>query len=742
MLTAKIIKADGTYREYSEELIKFSWQTRNNEGASFSASIPTLTATFVLCKSDDFIKSLDRTSRVEISSDTPGGLTLPLSILEVTPLDRKGKTEISCSGNFFKQTNNIFGTLKIPAGDWETTQENYGLGMVELHENNPEVTVNVDKKEDIALGVAWGFNTRRNVSVTPFTTGDGSFSNDGIGLFKNVKEQVNDDTAPVYRIEAEDIIDYDIEPAQPPVTHIQTTTLGKLGPTPQIPTMTMTKYTDKDDPDYQPKVDDNARACYIEETQTAAVWHISENTDETIASQTLEFSDGVVVSWPTTEGKKQVIGIFDDAYVLVKNAQEIEIRSRIDSTVLHTIAIDNTSALWTSQDHDRMRGFKTNFISAHDQYTDMKDTQVLWFRHITPGGYIGIWYDGTDAGVIRDNSATYTDGDYYFVSSNKVLADASETQNKYYAQAIYSDVTTRKKLIAFSFTRNALGVATFVRQPLPDVSLSFAGYGTALDAISTRKTVSASAPVYIAWSYTKVIGGVATPMITIEKVTNSAGTEQFNYSGFIQARWAAESTQIGVDYATTTLLGIIYGGTWVLVQANAAGSTATALQRGNIGEWAGEDAFYFMFGRGVFMVLVYKGNQYWDLYLQMDIIPFLSRQKGEPMMAQKIADGNTNTVTLAFKVGALQQYDKNAWDEDKGRVEITLASFRVRNNSTKQWLEKSVQALNIIATAAYCRVQFDEGVERYAIIKTTGFSIDYEGDVTARLSGIIVEQQE
>ena len=101
MLTAKIIKADGTYREYSEELIKFSWQTRNNEGASFSASIPTLTATFVLCKSDDFIKSLDRTSRVEISSDTPDGLTLPLSILEVTPLDRKGKTEISCSGNFF-----------------------------------------------------------------------------------------------------------------------------------------------------------------------------------------------------------------------------------------------------------------------------------------------------------------------------------------------------------------------------------------------------------------------------------------------------------------------------------------------------------------------------------------------------------------------------------------------------------------------------------------------------------------
>ena len=90
----------------------------------------------------------------------------------------------------------------------------------------------------------------------------------------------------------------------------------------------------------------------------------------------------------------------------------------------------------------------------------------------------------------------------------------------------------------------------------------------------------------------------------------------------------------------------------------------------------------------------------------------------------------------------MQQYDKNAWDEDKGRVEITLASFRVRNNSTKQWLEKSVQALNIIATAAYCRVQFDEGVERYAIIKTTGFSIDYEGDVTARLSGIIVEQQE
>lgn len=742
MLQVKITNSAGVAKTYDDELISFTWSTRNNEGTSFSASIPKVNASLTLCVVDDFIATVDRKAKVEISSTEGDGLVLPLSIIEVTPLKKKGETEISCTGNFFEDTNNIFGTLVIPAADFEVTKENYGLDMVELPEANNEVTINVSKKEDIALGIAWGFNTRRNISVTPFTTGDGSFSKDGIGIFKNMKEVVNDRYAPVYRISADQIVDYNIEAAQPPVTHVQTTKLGELGPTPQIPASTLSKYSDADSADYEALIDNNVRAAYIEESQEAAVWHISENSDATIASQVIDWSDGTQTIWDSSKPAQKVIGIFDGAFAVIRNATTIDIVDREDPEhVLASVTVDDTSTLWASHTRDVLRGSKTNVLTATEDYPNMSDVQILWFRHITPAGYFAVWFNGTNAGTLKD-STTYATGEYYFVASNKVKPDTNEVQDHYYAQAIFvssSSSTSGTPRVAFSVTQPASAMAPSAptKQVLPLMTLDFAGYGDALDAITVRRTINNSNPLYMTWSYAINFSGQTVPVVMVEKLTTGSA-EQFGYANMLQAKWAADPDIIGPDYESVTLLAIRYGGTWSLIQAGAAGSTATNLQSGSIVEWAGENSLHFMFGRGVFMAAIYEGNKYWTIYLQLDMLPFISRQQGAPMMSHRIAIGSNNVVTLPFKVGALQQFDKHAWDKDKGRIEIELAQFSVRNNLTGEWLLKSVQALNIIATTAYVKVQLDE-TESEIDVKTTGFSISYNGVVTAKLSGIITE---
>ena len=746
MLQVKITNSAGVAKTYDEELISFTWSTRNNEGTSFSASIPKVNASLTLCVVDDFIATVDRRAKVEISSTEGDGLVLPLSIIEVTPLKKKGETEISCTGNFFEDTNSIFGTLEIPAADFEVTKEDYGLDMVEMPEANNAVTVNVSKKEDIALGIAWGFNTRRNISVTPFTTGDGSFSRDGIGIFKNMKEVVNDRHAPVYRISADQIVDYNIEAAQPPVTHIQTTKLGELGPTPQIPATVLTKYSDfptdnsVDLSEYKASIDNNVRAFYVEESQVAAVWHVSENRDETIAAQTLDWSDGTQTVWDSTAPRQQVIGIFDNAFVRIKNATAIEIVDREDvENVLKTVTVDDTSTLWVSHPRDYFQCGKTNALAPTDNYSNMSDVQVLWFRHITPAGYIGIWYDGTNAGTLKDNSATYTAGRHYFVASNKVKPDTNETQDHYYAQALFvssleQGSTDAIPRILFSVTRNAAGTISVSRQVLA-VCVLGQGIGTARDAIINRKTVSASNPMYVTWNNLATSG---TPVVVTEKLAGSTSTLEVQSLGGNNVHWLADIDTIGIDYLSTPQLVLFANGEWNLLQENAAGNLVV-LQRGSLFDWlSDETSLLAIQGRGVFAPLLYEGDYYWTVYLQMDALPFISRQQGSPMMSHRIAVGSNNVVALPFKVGALQQFDKNVWDKDKGRIEIELAEFSVRNNATGAWLVKSIQALNIIATTAYVKVQLDE-TEEEIDVKTTGFSISYNGVVTAKLSGIITE---
>ena len=737
MLAVTITNRNGVQRVYDDELVKFSWLTRNNEGTSFSASVPSLSAAITICKVDGFLKGLDRKAKIVVTSDVAGGLELPLSIIEVSSLKKRGTTEISCTGNFFTQTNNIWGTLKIPAAQWADTQAAYGLEMVESHEANGDITMNVEKKEDIALAVAWSFNTRRNVSITPFTSGRaGAFENDGIGLFKNVKEtDTVDDYAPVYRVRAADIVEYNIEAAQPPVTHIQTTTLGKLGPTPQIPAISVAKYSGNPG---SIDIDDNVRSFYIEELQIGAIYSAQEDTAGTIVAQQLTWSDGFSNTWASSQRRK-ILGIFRDGYAEIDPTDNtrIAICDRETGTVTQTLAIGtDVSALWENT-NSQLSARVTNVITIGD------DTySVLWFKKAMTNGANAMY--GIASSGLRNNRIMFEQTSLYggyFVGSCKMKGADDELV----LQAVFytSGQTVARRSVSLNGAILSSSIVLPAIASLPDFDYSGQVQAGAviepLDFIGVKQVPGTSTLSYTLWKATSA----SDTQVVCDWFTSSTAGIKFVRDATSQVHWVVDKGAVAPVYGNTPMLFEDLEGAWTLEKDTNTSSTATTftvLQQGSVKEWAGESLLFSRLYRGAFVGVIYRGDSYWDVYLQMSAVPYISRQRGDLSVSQMIAEGNTNIVQLPFKVGALQQADALTWDKDLGRIELTISKFEVRNNLTQQWVEKDIQALNIMAMSAYAKVWLDpEDADDIVTVKVTGFSLDYEGQLIAKLSGIVVE---
>lgn len=751
MITISIKHGD-IENSYTEEIETFAWDARNNEATGFSASVPNLTATVTLGIADSFLSKVCAGDLLQITSDIDDGLVLPLYVLEATTLYRKGKTEISCAGNFFEQTNNIFGTLTLAADDWATTQEKYGLEKVEMHEPNRGVIINVDKKEDIALGVAWGFDTRRNISLTPFSTADGTFADDGIGIFENTKNPLPEQYAPLYKIKAEDIVSYEVEAASPPVTHIQTTSLGDLGPTPQIPTIAVPKYSGALG---SQDIDDNVKAYFIEETGLAAIYTAMENQEGEVVSQSLTWTDGFTNIWTTGE-RKRIIGIFENRYALITGTSEVSIVNRETELVENTFNVD-TTALYQSPTNDPvavLRPFKTNKLFATPEFPNMAELEILWFRQATTSEQpqIGIVYSEAYTGGGMILTAESEPGDMLFAESCKIRSTASDLA--YGVKALFWVPSTSPKCIVVSIFQGEqqgdlrtqqysrfLSTQNLVQPGQSVVSIK------PLDIIACEPDPTPETPDYTLWGAVLQQGNETLTLSVayeVDDITHDIKV-YWAYPGTASAKWLLEGTEIGVKYGDAPLLLTAPNGAWALITivVYPLQLGITILQQGNMLDWAGEDTLLYYLGHGTFIGMIYKGSAYWDVFLQTGVMPLLSRKRGEATLSQKIAEGNTNTLLLDFKVGALQQKDKLTWDSAAGRITVELTKFFVKNNVTGEWIEKDIQAINILATTSYVQIYLtpdDQEDDVVTLVKVLGYSLSYNGLVRASLTGIIVAQ--
>lgn len=722
MLKANIILPDDSQQTFSEEILEFNWTTRNNEGAGFTASIPILNASLKLCVVNTFTKSIVRGAKVIVYVDG-GDLQLTLTVIEVSNLDRKSICEISCTGDFFKASNNVWGTLTIPAAEsWAITQENYGLRMVEAHTPPPEAVVSIRKKEDLALGLLWSYPERHNLSVTPFSTVDGKFSGNGVGIFKNTRPGQADPHAPVYRIDADQIIDYQIEAAQPPVTHLRTASLGKLAPTPQIPAISVYKH------DPESSIFTNMQAFYIEETQLSAVWTLSEDSDGNILTQTLNWSDGHTTIFPPNQYPEplKIVGILQNAFVrfFSGSTPRIDIVDRRTLVIIAQVNTGPTEDLAMVTPFGRHIAAKTNLIMSAQGHP----LQILWLKTNTDGGGFALTaYKGNYKIIASPDDFTEQ---YVFIESCKTTcpSDGSLCVAAYYANGT-------QQLMPYIYINNNDEVDTGVFI-YPPAATELPQHSMPMDILVEKLPYTTNpGQVYVLW-----LSPIGVATVTKLKPSETEVYAQWQYALLetpVAGKWLIAPDTVSPKYFETEMLWT-GGARWEIVKPLDQ-DTAAILQRGNILEWAGTNKFYFIMSRSIYATAIYKGNNYWEVYLQIDANPFASRTTGEPAISHKIADGPTNVIDLPFKVGALNQLDGSSWDEDRGRIELQISKFYVRHGGETNFVLKDIAALNVIATSSYVEVFLDPRDAQPVTVKVTGFSINYDGAITAKLSGLITD---
>ena len=237
----------GSYYDkvYQDEIESFSFSTRNNDGATFSASVPSQTATLVLnAKGDTLIDdTLEKGCYAAITSDAKAPLIIMMMINEITNLKRKGRVEISLgrvtADTFNLTTHGVYTVDSQKVSDFvqEAGLKDYLFtDMDNEYLNN--LVVNSKSVDDTIMAMAWSQNVRRNVTLlpaycTPALSEPYRYNHSGVMLFTNKKEEQlseTNDFTQVYRVAASNIYDYTIEAAQPPVTEVKTAGSGLLGP--------------------------------------------------------------------------------------------------------------------------------------------------------------------------------------------------------------------------------------------------------------------------------------------------------------------------------------------------------------------------------------------------------------------------------------------------------------------------------------------------------------------------------
>lgn len=744
-------------KTFTDAIESFSYQVRNNDGAIFEASIPTAFATIILNEVSDFTLSLRKGDVISVGPNVPildfKGLNYVFLVSEITNLALKGTCEIACIGGSLYQYNEVFGTLRIKGGNWEDVAEMYSLSEVEYHGSVKDYLVNVSKKADIVLGSAWNMDTLHHVVPKPFTsnTFTPASTQDTIAIFKDTKPTETDDYAPVYKVDMDAIINYEPESAQPPITHLTTMTLGTLSPQPDIGNITFKKYSATD-------ISNNFKSYIIEEKRLGAVWVLSEADNlGNIESQKLIYSDGIEVDLGTTN-EIHIIGIFEDSYVTL-NADlsfpyglTFRRYDRITKELLdedYRPVANSADELWYETTARPYSMFKTNVLEASDKYPMQSKASVIWLKKAlaiygsSTTMLVGLSYipehTTNKFSVLIAPALTGMVMNDYFINSCKVLprtdlganantvqlsaayANATGTTLRVISLGIYdADLTAHYTLMAYANT----GLLDTYDSVMP------------LDFVAMHQEVEFPNTAVVMW---KAVLGLNTGIIVTHFNDASTLIEKGAYEGS-DGQWVVKPDLIGImenglfafDDEVALMLRLKESN-WYLSADNAPFSEVI-FQEGVVTDWL-PSYIAKVLGRNAQVFVTQSATNDYQLFLQLSALPFISRSQGRSLVAKEISVGDKNVLALNFKIGTILMDIKYP---NKGRVEIEVSSFQLRDADNINYTAFDVQQLNIPAIGAYCEVKFP-GFDDYTLVKVTGVLLTYNGLVTEKISGIIME---
>lgn len=741
MIKIKLIKAsDGSFVELEDEFIDLRIVTSVREQVPLSLSLPTLSGSVALeMASAAAITGYQAGDIVEVFDTESGGLTLSMRITEISSLPLQSRVEISCSGNFLEES--VKGFMNIKGRPWSKMQEDFKLYAVQHYESVPQFTATIRTGEDLVMAIAWIYQSRRTVSPTPFTTNDNLFKGSGYGIFREKRYgESHDYYSPVYRITEENIIDYNISPAQPIITQLTPKTPPKQAPKPSVPVINIDEaWTDV-----------KTTAFYIEETGVAAIYY--SYTDNAGSKMRIRWSDGLdteVLGGP-------VIGITSSGYlVYVAATTTVQYRSKQAGALYSSKQI--TEPIST----DRSIIVKEHVVNT----TSAGPKTIIFFDNITPaltpyhravlGVYVGedyviqpMYTDSADI-IASYNGQTAI----RFVDTCRIVGTAGEVAVSALFYKNYG--TSQRRTILLQYVHNGVNHSnTFLGDYLPNYYASKVEFTPT--AFVTGVANPSAGDVYVFgstfYSEAPFPPGPMKQSVDVNALKCLPGAVLDNRSAYMPSGSHDSVKKVMIEdkvfeslediYLITYSSGLLSPETsemWTLYRIRSSDGDLETYQvtRGSLGEWNSEYIAYSQYRNYLFAssaLFVYAEGK---VILQLGNLAVTDRAGQRELPSQKLYEGEVNSLTVGYKIGPFETAQLADLPINKGRIEITLAGFEVGVNEYEyeEWLEFSVQRLNMMAIGAYCRC-FIGG--EYLDIRVLSFSLSYGGVVTAKMVGMIV----
>lgn len=787
LLTATI-KSRTAVKAFSDTFVSMSWVTTSSLEDIFDISMPTLTASLKFLLTDKaFFETLVADDEIEVTSNVSGGLTLYLTIVSCNIVYSKGEVDIQCSAGWLTESPKFKGIVQLLEEDWSDVQAKYGIEDIEYHRKAPAVQIAVESKGDFALGVANASPRPSALSLTPFTISNdvrdwypipgynpfaaGWYQHKGLAIIPTFDSALQKKFSGIigYSVSPDDIADYRFSSAHEPVTHVITRSAGKLGPAPLID---------------------------LANKSSARIWHIPQRglsamyVSEAGVGQELHWTDGVVTQLSADVSPVvYVVAITPDYYIsLDTSANVLEAHSRYDSSVsyqIKTLTASESSAIRLKIQASDLMFVVDELLMPEEHFSNSNAVLAsyhLWFNEgAQVGNYpneqflLGIHFqivDNYSAPVVVESMEYITHVERvaidagntnvqqpYYLGSTVVRTDDAyvSTKGSYTVQALFATATavsTTYKYVGVCYCNSyaegydvdiqAYDIFTQITS-LPALSsltqfgVQFYDSCASCQVPTTYESTMITGSILFNSSYYYFVVGVGDSGLFVEQLSPSISAlanQPFVYFVDVPVQPTERQSVLASIMVFDRTPNLTWS-MWRILSHSGVTSSGVSwyakyvdiLGSGLIQGWDPELRLV-SYRRN----LLFNTSQTPAVYrAQLGGSPFTSRTIGDSVFVSKLRSGRQAEVQMPFKVGMAPTLPADLASV-LGKIEIDITGFSTGS------FDANLSALHIIPLGALVSIQFP--TERWwtYVFKVTSYSLNYDGVVSATVSGIVVKR--
>lgn len=689
---------------FKDEIESFDWSLRNPEGMKYQVSMPTIIANLVVHSIDNELYNIRRGDRATVWN-AKGVEKLNMVVISATVLEDKGKTEVAFEGMPVPEN-------KLGRGVFSLNRDYLDLSVYSdtIEIRSPRELVRghaiIRQPEDYLLSYLWG-NRLSKLSIAPSEFLDATPEKDYV-IFDRDLENV-----PEVWLSPDNIVSFDISPAQPPITAIRT------------PQRVESEYESIITPI---EGADMAKGFFIEGDRSVRAVYASGTDD--LSFQYLIWDDGHVLDLGTTH--VNVVGIFTDSYV------EAELSLYYDAVLRkkdkYTGEIIGSSV--------QLNGFYNYFEMPGGYSGEFVNPTITTYD----GGLETIWFNTLLQG--------YTSQSYVGLTSDMNLVSIDSTGMNvdpdavYYFAGTYKNSPAQSRTVTYVSNPHNTGKVQYMK-----IQQIFSRWSELVEAVDLDESFPAAH-----------VAEVVDVFDNAERYSQNSISIIYRYHALNEYKIKTFEVLIadGAIVSTNDLEGIFEyldsGDRSVLHSSNAPLVQLEQAQDGS------EEGHLYVLDnivnrkviseidKGVFNRLNNRiqtryrnnfvgafyspkvGDDKYVIIMLNEVIPWSQRKVSNLDNTYRLSQGVENILDVPFIIS--DTIISGVDTRERGRVTLDIASFGY-SSSLSGTGTAIVQDLDMPALMSYVRfLTKSDGVERWMIV--TGIDIEYRGVVRMRLHGIII----